>query len=479
MCNASLQSGSLPASQKQAVVYPRLKKATMDADDPCSFRPISNLSFISKLVERVVTARFVLHSEKNDLFPNNQSAYRQFHSTETAVCIVHNDLVSSIDRGCVTALVMLDLSAAFDTVDHSVLMDVLANRFAVGGVVLDWFRSYLSDRTQTFSFENLQSATFNLECSVPQGSVIGPVEYIAYTEDIVDIPRRHRLRHHMYADDTQLYVETVVSNVHSALHQLRNCVSDVKSWCSSRRLQLNDDKTDLAWFGSHANLAKLANVDCSLSVGDVIVKPSKVVRNLGVLLDSELTLKQHISKVASCCYYHIRRLRQVSRVVSREILMQLISAFVLSRLDYCNSVLAGLPKSSIATLQRVQNAAARLVLGLRSRDHISGGLRQLHWLPVESRIRFKLCLMMHLAHTGRCPSYITDLLHPVSTSSSRSGLRSASTAQYLKPKLRTVFGERAFAFAGPKAWNDLPSHLHSIQSTKTFKNQLKTFLFDS
>ena len=159
--------------------------------------------------------------------------------------------------------------------------------------------------------------------------------------------------------------------------------------------------------------------------------------------------------------------------------MQLISAFVLSRLDYCNSVLAGLPKSSIATLQRVQNAAARLVLGLRSRDHISGGLRQLHWLPVESRIRFKLCLMMHLAHTGRCPSYITDLLHPVSTSSSRSGLQSASTAQYLKPKLRTVFGERAFAFAGPKAWNDLPSHLHSIQSTKTFKKQLKTFLFDS
>jgi len=125
--------------------------------------------------------------------------------------------------------VMLDLSAAFDTVDHSVLMDVLANRFAVGGVVLDWFRSYLSDRTQTFSFENLQSATFNLECSVPQGSVIGPVEYIAYTEDIVDIPRRHRLRHHMYADDTQLYVETVVSNVHSALHQLRNCLSDVKT----------------------------------------------------------------------------------------------------------------------------------------------------------------------------------------------------------------------------------------------------------
>ena len=176
------------------------------------------------------------------------------------------------------------------------------------------------------------------------------------------------------------------------------------------------------------------------------------------------TMNLVASKVASCCYYHIRRLRQVSRFVSREILMQLISAFVLSRLDYCNSVLAGLPKSSIATLQRVQNAAARLVLGLRSRDHISNGLRKLHWLPVESRIRFKLCLLMHLAHTGRCLSCIIDILHPVSTYSSRSGLRSASTAHYLKPKLRTVFGERAFSFTGPNAWNDLPSHLHSIQT---------------
>jgi len=115
-------------------------------------------------------------------------------------------------------------------------------------------------------------------------------------------------------------------------------------------LQLNDVKTDLAWFGSHVNLIKLANVDCSLSIGDVEVKPSTVVRDLGVLLDGELTLKQHISKVASCCYYHIRRLRQVSRFVSRDIMMQLTSAFILSRLDYCNSILAGLPKSFIATV---------------------------------------------------------------------------------------------------------------------------------
>jgi len=110
----------------------------------------------------------------------------------------------------------------------------------------------------------------------------------------------------MYEDDTQLYVEVAVADVYSVLNRLSHCVSDVKDWCSSRRLQLNDVNADKAWFGSHANLIKLTNVDCSLSVGDVTVKPSTVVRDLGVLLDNELTLKQHISKVASCCYYHIR-----------------------------------------------------------------------------------------------------------------------------------------------------------------------------
>jgi len=170
----------------------------------------------------------VLHSENNKLFPASQSAYRQFHSTETAVCIVHNDLVRAIDRGHVTALVMLDLSAAFDTVDHEVLLEILTHRFSVGGVALEWFNSYLSDRTQTFCFADSQSDPYNLVCSVPQGSVLGPVEYVTYTEDIVDIPRQHGLDNHMYADDIQLHVEVAVADVHSALNRLSDCVSDIK-----------------------------------------------------------------------------------------------------------------------------------------------------------------------------------------------------------------------------------------------------------
>ena len=478
ICNASLKSAVMPVSQKQAVVYPRLKKATLDPDNPSSYRPISNLSFISKLVERVVASRFVKHAEGKELFAVNQSAYRHHHSTETAVCILHNDLVRAIDKGHVTALVLLDLSAAFDTVDHELLIEVLKKRFAIDGVALNWFKSYLDDRTQTFMFGNVESVLYAVNSSVPQGSVLGPLEFVAYTEDVVDIMHQHQLRHHIYADDMQLYAHSTLKDVHSMLLQLQNCIIDVREWCTSRRLQLNDAKTELTWFGSRASLTKLASSDCSLLVGGNIIKPSTTVRDLGVLLDSELSLKQHVNKVVSSCYYHIRRLRQVSHCVGQDVMIQLASAFILSRLDYCNSILAGLPKSTIASLQRVQNAAARMVLNLRPRDSISDGLRQLHWLPIESRIQFKLCLLMHLIHTGRCPSYISETVQLVADNAGRAGLRSASTSRYILPRLRTVFGERAFSFSGPKAWNALPVRFHSIESTDSFKKQLKTFLFN-
>ena len=250
-------------SHKQAVVYLPLKKATLDPDNPSSYRPISNLSFISKLVERVVASRFVKHAEGKELFPVNQSAYRHHHSTETAVCILHNDLVRAIDKGYVTALVLLDLSAAFDTVNHELLIEVLKKRFAIDGVALNWFKSYLDDRTQTFMFGNVESVLYAVNSSVPQGSVLGPLEFVAYTEDVVDIMHLH---HHIYSDDMQLYAHSTLKDVHSLLLQLQNCITEVREWCTSRRLQLNDAKTDLIWFGSRANLTKLASSDCSLSV---------------------------------------------------------------------------------------------------------------------------------------------------------------------------------------------------------------------
>jgi len=183
LCNVSFQSATLPASHKQAVVLPRLKKPTLDPNNPSSYRPISNLTFLSKLIERLVAMKFVTHAEVNRLFPVYQSSYRRGHSTETAVFCVHNDLVRAVDEKHIAALVLLDLSVAFDTVDHPTVLTVLQRRFGVCGFALQWFSLYLADRTQVFSMNGTETQPIPVQCSVPQGSVLGPVKFISYTED--------------------------------------------------------------------------------------------------------------------------------------------------------------------------------------------------------------------------------------------------------------------------------------------------------
>lgn len=477
MCNASMCSGKFPDSQKHAVVFPRLKKSTLVADDVNSYRPISNLSFASKLVERVIASRFTAHAENNKLFPIRQSAYRRHHSTESAVVSVMNDIIRAIDNGEVAAMVLLDLSAAFDTVDHKTLMDVMQQRFAISNIPLMWFSSYLTNRTQSVSVNGIQSAQNQVVCSVPQGSVLGPLEFITYTDDVVEIFCRHCVRYHLFADDKQVYTATTISDINSARQRLCSCIVDTRDWCSSRRLQLNASKTELMWFGSRASLLKMSAVDLTLMVGDDVIKPSTVIRDLGVYLDAELTMKQHVNRTASSCFFHIRRLRQIRRSVGPEVTKKLVSAFILSRLDYCNAALAGLPQNTLKPLQRAQNAAARLITGIKQHDHITESMKNLHWLPIKFRIQYKLCLIMHMIITKQCPDYMSELVSLTADNATRAGLRSASGRSFKKPKTRTKFGERAFSYSGPAAWNLLPDYLHSNSNTASFKRQLKTYLF--
>jgi hypothetical protein len=218
-----------------------------------------------------------------------------------------------------------------------------------------------------------------------------------------------------------------------------------------RRLQLNSDKTEIIWFGSRANLRKIADQDLTLSIIHDTIHPKELVRDLGVWLDSELTLKQHVSKVAGVCFYQLRRLRQIRRLVGHDVAVRLVLAMIMSRLDYCNATFAGLPQCAVSRLQRVQNAAARLVFQLGPHEPVSPALIQLHWLPVRSRITYKLCLLMYRIRAGNCPSYLSSIVEPAFARSTRSGLRSADSSKYTLPHLRTKLGERAFSYAGPAA----------------------------
>jgi len=235
-------------------------------------------------------------------------------------------------------------------------------------------------------------------------------------------------------------------------------------WCAQRRLQLNANKTEVLLVGSKHNLTKLSNEDLSFTIGVETVQPSDVVRDLGVWLDSELSLRQHVTKIAASCFYQLRRLRQVRRRAGREVTTRLVLALVISKLDYCNSLLAGLPTSTLNVLQKVQNAAAWLICQLRPRDHVSSSLQR-------SCVLYKQCILMYRINCGQAPKYITDLVSTVAATATRSGLQSENTTNYCLLRLRTKFRERAFSYAGPAAWNRLPQNIRASTSLNVFKTE--------
>lgn len=243
------------------------------------------------------------------------------------------------------------------------------------------------------------------------------------------------------------------------------------------RLKLNASKTELIWFDrkpscDNKSPSKIMNIEANSSI-----VPSKVVRNLGVLIDCQLTMVNHISSVTRACYFHLRRIRQVRRCLNEHCLKILVQALIISRIDYCNSVLAGLPKATLLPLTSVLHAAARLIKDLQLHDHITPSLQKLHWLPIHARIHFKICLLMYNIYSNSSPHYMSSMVTSCSSILSRQCLRSASKGDFICMGSRLKFGNRAFSINGPLAWNGLPESIRRSTTVGQFKTRLKTHLF--
>ena len=263
MLNLSMQTGEFPEVWKEALVTPILKREGLDTIFK-NYRPISNLIFASKLVERAVADQLYSFMAENRLLPELQSAYRPGHSTETALLKVKNDLLLNngqrVNGQRVTLLALLDLSAAFDTVHHDVLHNRLSTDFGIKGTALKWFESYLSNRRQRVSIEGVTSKLFDPDFGVPQGSCLGPLLFLLYSSKLFKIISRHLPSVHAYADDTQLYLSFKAGddvNEKSAIAAMEACVLDIHKWMLSDRRKLNMDKTEFLLIGTKQQLEKV------------------------------------------------------------------------------------------------------------------------------------------------------------------------------------------------------------------------------
>ena len=250
-----------------------------------NFRPVSNLAFISKLVENVVAKQLQHYLNCNNLFPVFQSAYRQNHSTETALLKVMNDILLNMNNQCVTLLILLDSSAAFDTVNHDTMLRRLEYSFGIQGKALSWFASYLSGRAQRIMMNESLSKPFKLECGVPQGSCLGPLLFTLYTSELFEIIKYHLPMIHCYAYDSQVYISFSPNDRAEQLAVVRNmedCIRDIRFWMLNNDLKFNDDKTEFLIIGSSQQLDKLDNI--SIRVGDSGRNSSRATREKSWLL---------------------------------------------------------------------------------------------------------------------------------------------------------------------------------------------------
>ncbi len=470
--NLSLHLGDMPLSLKKAIINPLLKKLDLELIKK-NYRPVSNLAFISKLIEKAVATQLIEHLKLNKLYDKFQSAYRTFYSTETALLRAKNDILNSMDNRNVTLLLLLDLSAAFDTIDHSILLNRLSQRCGIKGTCLKWFTSYLSNRTQMVKINDATSDPINVKFGVPQGSVLGPILFTLYTAPLGEIIEECGLNRQTYADDTGIYhsispMDTESKNI--ILSKIYNCIDKIKEFMILNKLKINDDKTIFMAIGTNYWTEKL-NIK-SINIGNTTIESSNSTKNLGIIFDKEMTLKEHVNYVCKKGFYHVKDLHSLRKFLNQKETNTAAHAFVTSILDYGNSLFYGISVYLTEKMQVLQNAAAKAVMKKRKFDHISEDRMKLNWLPVEARIKFKYLLITWKCLHGKAPSYLQELL------TLNKSMRKQCQNTFIVPKVNNVtHGGIAFTKAAPILWNTLPEHIRKIDKIDQFKKSLKTHLF--
>ena len=400
---------------------------------------------------------------------------------------VTNDLLVSAGCGSSTFLATIDLTAAFDTVNHCKLLDRLTSCFGVTGSALHLISSYLIGRSQYVKVGEYAAPTTLCTLGVPQGSVLGPLLFTAYIAPVSDVIESYGIRHHKYADDITLYIRTL-EDANLAREKLLSCANAVRGWCMANDLMINCAKSELIEFGTSSQLKK-SESKSSYTVAGASVAVGQSVQIVGLTLDSNLTFDQHVSKVCSACSFHTKALRHIRPYLDITTANAIACNSVGSRLDYCNAVMSGMSAHNIARLQRAQNNAARVVCRASNRSSATALLHKLHWMPVAQRIDFKVALITFKAIVNSQPSYINELISVYKPSRQ---LRSSNEHRLVLPSRdnRTVLAGRAFQNYAPKVWNSLSEDLRSLAlrdtvdndsdsrlSVNAFKSRLKTELF--
>ena len=468
LVNLSLSTGDI-SGLKESVITPILKKALLDLNIFKNYRPIVTLQFLGKIIEKVVLKRLTQHMTTNNLHSPNQFGYKKHHSTETMLLQIVDDVLIGFEKKSCTILVMLDMSAAFDTVDIQKLLSILENKLNIKGNALKWFHSFLVGRKQKVLINGQLSDILLTLYGVPQGSVLGPVLFNIYVSCLPSFIQGLGFFSSIYADDTNARKQFALRfQLYNITVKLPDLIERITQWMSTYFLKVNPSKTEIILF-SPSSMKSIPKI-LGIFVEDDCIRFSESVRLLGVQFDCNLDFDDHVSKLVSECWYHLRNIQKIRRYLTVEELKKLVHAVISSKIDYCNAILYGVKATTLTKLQTVQNEAAKVVCCTPAGASVSNQtFVDLHWLKIRERIVFKMLLLVHKFFVGKAACYFTELL-----------LVKCSTKRLLYSNFRdTVAGRRSFSYASPRLWNHLPQETRLEDNTEKFKKLLKTVLFQN
>lgn len=468
--NNSLLTSTYPDAWKLAEVIPILKDG--DHEIASNNRPLSLLTILSKVCEKVVLNQFSDYLQAHNKLSPHQSGNKSLHSTETLNIFITDTILQAMDQKKLTALVLIDLSKAFDSICHEILLKKLED-IGASPSATRWFRSYISGRSQYVKIGPSKSTSQVITHGVPQGSILSPLLFSIYTNDLPKATNDCLLE--SYVDDSKVLLSFSTNNKLEAKAKLEEDLIRVTSWCCSNSLLINADKTKFLLFGS-SQLLNTFTEDFSLNFLDRTLHPVISAKDLGVIMDVHLKFDEHISKSVSSCMSKLCQINRIRHFLDQETLTLIVQSLVLSKLFYCSSVWSGTAAKNIKKLQLIQNFSARIITNTHKYDHITPVLKELKWLPVDRNLVYRDTIQTHKCLNGLSPLYLSEKFYQ------RDSIHQHSTRNRNDlsiPMFQTSTGQRSFHYRAVKLWNNLDNTLKSIKNIKLFKVELKKHLLNA